>query len=109
MNDVVLVGEIDPDAELDRLASHYRSAGGSGIRLLNRLGGSAESLLEQLLRMSDMLLISPSEILSSFSSVTLTSMPLFSLGTAIEWRCLLSGVRLLLGFVALDADSLLFA
>lgn len=48
MNDVVLVGEIDPDAELDRLASHYRSAGGSGIRLLNRLGGSAESLLEQL-------------------------------------------------------------
>ncbi|WP_170529241.1 EcsC family protein [Ruegeria arenilitoris] len=48
MNDVILVGEIDPDAELDRLASHYRSAGGSGIRLLNRLGGSAESLLEQL-------------------------------------------------------------
>ncbi|MDA7966597.1 EcsC family protein [Ruegeria sp.] len=48
MHDVVLVEKIDPEAELDRLATHYNAAGGAGIKLLNRLGGSAESLLEQL-------------------------------------------------------------
>ena len=48
MQDVILVEKIDADAELDRLAAHYKSAGGAGIKLLNRLGGSAESLLEQL-------------------------------------------------------------
>ncbi len=48
MQDVVLVEKLDAEAELDRLARHYRSAGGPGIKLLNSLGGSAETLLEQL-------------------------------------------------------------
>ncbi|MES0826016.1 EcsC family protein [Ruegeria sp. SCP11] len=48
MQDVVLVEKLDAEAELDRLAAHYRSAGGPGVKLLNSLGGSAESLLEQL-------------------------------------------------------------
>ncbi len=48
MQDVVLVEELDAEAELDRLAKFYRSAGGPGVKLLNSLGGSAESLLEQL-------------------------------------------------------------
>ncbi len=48
MQDVVLVEKLDAEAELDRLARYYRSAGGPGIKLLNSLGGSAESLLEQL-------------------------------------------------------------
>ncbi len=48
MQDMVLVEEVDAEAELDRLAQHYRTAGGAGVKLLNRLGGSAESLLEQL-------------------------------------------------------------
>lgn len=48
MQDVVLVEDINAEAELDRLAAHYRSAGGAGIKLLNSLGGSAESLLDQL-------------------------------------------------------------
>ncbi len=48
MQDVVLVDNVDAEAELDRLAEHYRSAGGAGVKLLNALGGSAESLLEQL-------------------------------------------------------------
>lgn len=48
MQNVVLVENVDAEAELDRLADHYRSAGGAGVKLLNRLGGSAESLLEQL-------------------------------------------------------------
>lgn len=48
MQDVVLIDKVDPEAELDRLADHYRSAGGAGVKLLNRLGGSAESLLDQL-------------------------------------------------------------
>ncbi|QFT72138.1 EcsC family protein [Ruegeria sp. THAF33] len=48
MQNVVLVENVDTEAELDRLADHYRSAGGAGVKLLNKLGGSAESLLEQL-------------------------------------------------------------
>ncbi|MTH97341.1 EcsC family protein [Roseibium sp. RKSG952] len=48
MQDVVLIEKVDTEAELDRLAGHYRSAGGAGVKLLNRLGGSAESLLDQL-------------------------------------------------------------
>ncbi|NOD85520.1 EcsC family protein [Ruegeria sp. HKCCD6119] len=48
MQNVVLVENVDTEAELDRLADHYRSAGGGGVKLLNKLGGSAESLLEQL-------------------------------------------------------------
>ncbi len=48
MQDVVLVENVDAEAELDRLAEHYKSAGGAGVKLLNALGGSAESLLDQL-------------------------------------------------------------
>ncbi|WP_170572821.1 EcsC family protein [Ruegeria atlantica] len=48
MQDVVLVEKLDAEAELDRLAAYYRSAGGPGVKLLNSLGGSAESLLDQL-------------------------------------------------------------
>ncbi|WP_209505635.1 MULTISPECIES: EcsC family protein [unclassified Ruegeria] len=48
MQNVVLVENVDAEAELDRLAGYYRSAGGAGVKLLNKLGGSAESLLEQL-------------------------------------------------------------
>ncbi len=36
------------EAELDALAARYRGAGGAGVELLNRLGGSGESLLERL-------------------------------------------------------------
>ncbi|MBY6139384.1 EcsC family protein [Leisingera daeponensis] len=36
------------EAELDALAQRYRAAGGFGVDLLNRLGGSGESLLERL-------------------------------------------------------------
>lgn len=38
----------DVEAELDALARRYRAAGGFGVDLLNRLGGSGESLLERL-------------------------------------------------------------
>ena len=48
MQDMVFVDKLDSDAELDRLAYLYRSACGTGVNLLNRLGGSAESLLDQL-------------------------------------------------------------
>ncbi|WP_037310651.1 EcsC family protein [Ruegeria halocynthiae] len=48
MQDVILVEKLDAEAELDRLAEYYRSAGGPGVKLLNSLGGSAESLLDQL-------------------------------------------------------------
>ncbi|MDK3019142.1 EcsC family protein [Pseudodonghicola flavimaris] len=39
---------IDAESELDRLAARYRAAGGPGLRLLTRLGTSAEGLLERL-------------------------------------------------------------
>ncbi|MBO9410080.1 MULTISPECIES: EcsC family protein [unclassified Ruegeria] len=48
MQDIALVEKLDTEAELDRLAAHYKSAGGAGVKLLNSLGGSAETLLEQL-------------------------------------------------------------
>ncbi|WP_291729636.1 EcsC family protein [Leisingera sp. F5] len=38
----------DIEAELDALAQRHRAAGGIGVDLLNRLGGSGESLLERL-------------------------------------------------------------
>ncbi|GGH32294.1 EcsC protein family protein [Cribrihabitans marinus] len=50
MQDIVTVTDLDPEVELDRLAAHYRSAGGAGIQLLNMLGGQAESLLDRLPR-----------------------------------------------------------
>lgn len=41
---------VDAEAELDRLAARYRAAGGPGLRLLNAVGGRAESLLDRLPR-----------------------------------------------------------
>ena len=46
--DVIQVGPVDPETELDRLAARYRAAGGPGLRLLNALGGRAEGLLDRL-------------------------------------------------------------
>ncbi|KUJ80921.1 protein EcsC [Ruegeria marisrubri] len=48
MQDVILVENVDAEAELDRLAAEYKAAGGAAIRLLNRFGGKAEELLGQL-------------------------------------------------------------
>ena len=48
MQEVVFVEELDPVVELDRLAQLYSSASGIGVNLLNKFGGSAESLLDQL-------------------------------------------------------------
>ncbi|MGV6802808.1 MAG: EcsC family protein [Ruegeria sp.] len=48
MHDIVVIETLDPEAELDRLAGYYRNAGGTGVKFLNRLGGSAETLLDQL-------------------------------------------------------------
>lgn len=48
MSDIVIVGPVDLDAELDRLARRYRAAGGVGIQVLNLLGGQAEGLVEHL-------------------------------------------------------------
>jgi hypothetical protein len=39
---------IDVDERLDELAKRYKAAGGLGMSVLNLVGGSAESLLEQL-------------------------------------------------------------
>lgn len=48
MQDIVIVEPVDAEAELDRLAAHYRAAGGTGMQLLNALGGRAEGLLDTL-------------------------------------------------------------
>ncbi len=48
MDDIILVEPVDASAELDRLAHRYRNAGGSGIELLNMVGGQAENLLDKL-------------------------------------------------------------
>ncbi len=48
MQDVVLVEKVDTEQELDRLSRYYKTAGGAGVKLLNQLGGKAETLLEQL-------------------------------------------------------------
>ena len=48
MSDIVTVGPVDLDAELDRLARRYRAAGGVGIQVLNLLGGKAEGLMDSL-------------------------------------------------------------
>ncbi|MEP2534094.1 EcsC family protein [Shimia sp.] len=42
------VADLDPEAELARLTTRYRNAGGLGIDVLNLLGGQAEGLLERL-------------------------------------------------------------
>lgn len=43
-----LPAKIDVDAEVEALAKRYKAAGGVGITVLNLIGGSAESLLDQL-------------------------------------------------------------
>ncbi len=48
MDDIVTVPPVDPEVELDRLAARYRAAAGTGIQLLNLLGGKAEGLLDRL-------------------------------------------------------------
>ena len=48
MDDVVMVGPVDVDAELDRLAARYRKAGGIGVQMLSAVGGRAEGLLDKL-------------------------------------------------------------
>ncbi|TNF65066.1 MAG: protein EcsC [Rhodobacteraceae bacterium] len=48
MSDIVTVGPVDIEAELDRLAARYRRAGSTGIQVLNLLGAQAEGLIEQL-------------------------------------------------------------
>ena len=39
---------VDVEAELDRLAARYRSAGGAGLQMLTLLGSRAENLLDRL-------------------------------------------------------------
>ncbi|MDU9002244.1 EcsC family protein [Sedimentitalea todarodis] len=48
MPDIEIVEAVDVEAELDRLAAQYRAAGGIGVRMLNMLGGKAESLIDRL-------------------------------------------------------------
>jgi len=48
MQDIMIVAPVDAEAELEALAARYRAAGGTGIRLLNALGGQAEGLLDRL-------------------------------------------------------------
>ncbi len=48
MADIEIVEPVDVEAELDRLAETYRAANGIGVRILNLLGGKAESLLDRL-------------------------------------------------------------
>lgn len=48
MRDIVTVTPVDAEEELERLAAHYRGAGGVGVQLLNILGGKAENLLDRL-------------------------------------------------------------
>ena len=48
MDDIVIVTEVDTEAELDRLAKRYAAAGGIGIEVLNLIGGRADTLLDRL-------------------------------------------------------------
>lgn len=48
MDDIVIVGSVNADEELDRLAARYRKAGGIGVKMLGAIGGQAESLLDKL-------------------------------------------------------------
>jgi len=48
MSNVVTLVEIDTDRELDALAARYQAANRAGLRLLNAVGGSAETLLDRL-------------------------------------------------------------
>ncbi len=49
--DVYAIGhtaDLNPEAELDRLAARYRGASGLGIELLNTIGAQAEGLIDRL-------------------------------------------------------------
>ncbi|QBF32924.1 EcsC family protein [Thalassococcus sp. S3] len=48
MPDIEVVNPVDVEAELDRLAARYRSAGGAGLQVLNLIGGQAEGLIDRL-------------------------------------------------------------
>ncbi len=48
MDDIVIVGPVDVEAELDALARRYSAASGAGVRMLTMLGGKAETLLDRL-------------------------------------------------------------
>lgn len=48
MSEIVTVGPVDVDAELDRLAARYRAASGVGLQMLTLLGGQAEGLIDKL-------------------------------------------------------------
>lgn len=48
MTDIALIAPIDTEAELDRIAAHYQAAGGTGVKLLNLLGGKVEGMLDKL-------------------------------------------------------------
>lgn len=48
MTDIEIVEAVDVEAELDRLAEQYRAASGIGLKMLNLLGGKAESLIDRL-------------------------------------------------------------
>ncbi len=48
MSDISTATPVDAEAELNRLATRYRGAGGIGVQLLNMVGGQAENLLDKL-------------------------------------------------------------
>ncbi|MCR9125522.1 MAG: EcsC family protein [Rhodobacteraceae bacterium] len=48
MSDIVTVEPVDVEAELERIAGVYRTAGGTGMQVLTLLGTRAENLLERL-------------------------------------------------------------
>ena len=48
MNDIALTTDIDVTKEISALAKRHAAASGVGIRVLNKLGGQAEGLLDRL-------------------------------------------------------------
>lgn len=48
MDDLIVVGPVDLDREIELLAKRYAKAGGFGLELLNTLGTQADGLLERL-------------------------------------------------------------
>ncbi|MCV6586750.1 MAG: EcsC family protein [Marinibacterium sp.] len=46
--DIITVAPVELEAELDAIAAQYRAANRAGIRVLNALGDSAETLLDRL-------------------------------------------------------------
>lgn len=48
MDEIVNARPVNVTDELDRIAARYRAADGTGIKILNALGGQAENLLDRL-------------------------------------------------------------